>query len=272
MSAPSPNITASHASRDGSEDSLRRSPLALASIAITMLLAFAALIVLGTWQVHRRAWKLDLIARVDARVRAAPSAAPGPADWPTLTADTADYRHVTVRGRFLNDRETDVQALTGLGSGFWVLTPFHTDEGFTLLVNRGFVPPDLRDPASRPTGLIAGEATVTGLLRSTEPKGTLLQGNDPGSNLWYSRDVEAIAAARGLGPVAPYFIDADATPNPGGSPVGGLTVIAFPNNHLIYALTWYGLAAMLAAAAAWMVFDARRRRRRAGTEPAFSPP
>jgi surfeit locus 1 family protein len=236
----------------------RRRPGTLAALGLAAALVFAALVALGTWQVHRLSWKLDLIARTDARVRAPAEPPPGPADWAAVTAEADAYRHVVVRGRFLNDRETLVQAVTDWGAGFWVLTPLRTDAGFTVLVNRGFVPPDRQAEASRPAGQIADETMVTGLLRMTEPKGGFLRSNDPGEGRWYSRDVAAIAAARGIGPVAPYFIDADATPNPGGFPVGGLTVVAFPNNHLVYAFTWYTLAAMLAGAAAWVVRDERR--------------
>ena len=168
------------------------------------------------------------------------------------------------RGRFLDDRETLVQAVTDFGGGYWVLVPFRTDAGFTVLVNRGFVPANLRDPASRRAGEIHGETAVTGLLRMTEPNGAFLRSNDAATDRWYSRDVAAIAAARDLGPVAPYFIDADATPNPGGNPIGGLTVIAFPNNHLVYAITWYGLAALLAGAVAWAIRDEWRARKTDG--------
>ena len=85
---------------------------------------------------------------------------------------------------------------------------------------------------------------MTGLLRITEPDGAFLRSNDPAANRWYSRDVAAIAKARDLGLTAPYFVDADATPNPGGYPVGGLTVVRFPDNHLVYALTWFVLCAL----------------------------
>ena len=144
-----------------------------------------------------------------------------------------------------------------------MLTPLRTGAGFTVLVNRGFVPADQADPAARRAGEIAGPVTVTGLLRVSEPRGSALQRNDPTHGLWYSRDVAAIAAARGLGGrVAPYFIDADATPNPGGLPVGGLTVIAFPNSHLLYAAIWFTGAAMTLLAAAYAVREERRARRR----------
>jgi surfeit locus 1 family protein len=104
---------------------------------------------------------------------------------------------------------------------------------------------------------------VTGLLRLTEPKGGFLRANDPAADRWYSRDVEAMAAARGLTDTAPYFIDADATPNPGGLPVGGLTVVAFRNSHLVYALTWFALALMLAALTVRVAREELRIRRAA---------
>ncbi|MCJ2072872.1 SURF1 family protein [Methylobacterium sp. J-030] len=224
---------------------------------IAAALVFVVLVGLGTWQVERRAWKLDLIARVDARVHAAPVPAPGPAEWPRVGPDDA-YRHVSLSGLFLNDRETLVQAVTERGGGFWVLTPLRRPDGSLVLINRGFVPGDRRDPASRAAGQLAGETHVIGLLRLTEPKGAFLRSNDPKDGRWYSRDVAAIAAARGLSEVAPYFVDADATPNPGGLPVGGLTVIAFPNSHLVYAITWYGMALMLAGAVIYVLRGGRR--------------
>jgi surfeit locus 1 family protein len=204
------------------------------------LLALAALFVaLGVWQVERRAWKLRLIAAVDQRVHAPPRPAPGPDQWQGVSADNTAYAHVRVHGLLLNRQATLVQAVTDYGAGFWVLTPLKTDAGWTVLVNRGFVPPERRTAA---TVGPAGPVTLIGLLRITEPKGGFLRSNDPAANRWYSRDVAVIARARRLSQVAPYFIDADATPNPGGYPIGGLTVIAFPNSHLSYALTWFTMA------------------------------
>ncbi len=163
-----------------------------------------------------------------------------------MSAERDAYARVRVTGRFRHDREAAVQAVTERGAGYWILTPFQTKE-FTVLINRGFVPPDRRNPATRAAGQVGGEVTITGLLRISEPGGGFLRRNDPAAGRWHSRDVAAIARAQDLGPVAPYFIDADATGNPGGLPVGGLTVIAFRNSHLVYALTWFALAAGLAA-------------------------
>ena len=237
-----------------------RSTRTLLVVAVLSLVAIAGLTALGFWQLERRDWKLHLIDQVAQRVDAAAIAAPGPAGWSSITTATDEYRHVRATGHFRNDEETLVEAVTVRGSGFWVLTPLVTDRGFTVLVNRGFVPADKRLPATRAAGQIGGQTSVTGLLRITEPGGGFLRSNDPKTDHWYSRDVAAIAAARRLTGAAPYFIDADAAPNAGGVPVGGLTVVAFPNNHLIYALTWFALALMLVGAVAFVAMDEWRLR------------
>lgn len=163
--------------------------------------------------------------------------------WSEWSADKA-YTRVSVDGVFLHDRETPVQAVTEAGPGWWVITPLRTGAG-VVLVNRGFVPTELRAASRRPEGQLPGTVRVTGLLRATEPGGAYLRSNAPAAGRWYSRDVQAIARARGVAaPVAPFFIDADAASNPGGYPVGGLTLVRFRNDHLVYALTWFALAAL----------------------------
>jgi surfeit locus 1 family protein len=225
-----------------------------------LLLAFGGFAALGSWQVERRAWKLDLIARVERRVHAAAVAAPDPRDWPHLTSANAEYRRVRVTGRYLADTTTLVQASTALGPGFWVLTALRQPDGSAVLINRGFIASDRRDRLA-PSG--DGPVTVTGLLRMTEPGGAFLRHNDPAADRWYSRDVQAIAAAHGLGRTAPWFIDADAAPHATpDAPIGGLTAVDFPNNHLVYAITWYTLALMVAAAG----WRAAREERRAEPE------
>jgi len=227
------------------------------------LLLVAVFLGLGTWQVVRLQWKLDLIARVDARVHANPVAAPGAAKWAQVTKESDEYRRVRVSGHYLYQFTTPVQALSELGSGFWLLTPFCTDEGHIVFINRGFIPVADNKPGTYPGQradanpcAAAGEkVVVTGLLRMTEPKGGFLRENDPATNRWYSRDVAMLTAARGLANVAPYFIDAGKDQDPKGAPeraVGGLTVISFTNNHVVYALTWYALALMAGAAWWWV--------------------
>lgn len=204
----------------------------LAGLALLAAAGFAAL---GVWQVERRTWKLDLIARVEAGLKAPPMPV---RDWRAVP----EYRRVRLSGAYLYDRETLVKAVTARGEGFWVMTPLRTDAGI-VLVNRGFVP---SATTLRGSG---GVATVTGLARRTEPGGAFLRDNDPVHDRWYSRDVAAIASARRLGPVAPMFVDAAAGSDRAAYPVGGLTVVRFRNNHLVYALTWFALAIMSVVAA-----------------------
>lgn len=228
-----------------------RSRRARGLLALAALLLAAGLFALGIWQVERRAWKHALIDAVDTRIAAPPVAAPGPDRWAAVNARTDAYTRVQATGRFRHDREALVQAVTDRGPGFWVVTPLETSS-FTVLVNRGFVDSDRRDPATRAAGNPPGIVTVTGLLRVTEPGGAFLRDNDPVADRWFSRDVAAIAASRRLARTAPYFVDADAASNPGGYPVGGLTVVRFSDNHLVYALTWFVLS-LLALWAAWRV-------------------
>lgn len=229
-------------------------------MSVAALVLFVGFLALGGWQVQRLMWKTALIAQVDARVHAAPVAAPGPAEWAEVTRDRDQYRRVSVRGAFQNDRETLVQAVTDAGAGFWVMTPFVDERGFTVLINRGFVTPERRQSAMREDGQLQDVQTVVGLLRMTEPKGGFLRANDAAGDRWRSRDVVAIAAKRELSNTAPYFIDADATANPGGWPIGGLTVIRFPNSHLIYALTWFGMALLTVVGFGLFLREERRRR------------
>ncbi|WP_292053872.1 MULTISPECIES: SURF1 family protein [unclassified Brevundimonas] len=218
------------------------------------LILFAGFMALGIWQVQRLGWKLALIERVETRVHAAPVEAPAPDV--TITRDDHEYLRVKASGRFRYDAQVAVKAVTELGGGWWVLTPLETRSGFTVLVNRGFVPQDMK--ADLPEGPQDGE--VVGLLRLSEPKGGFLRENDANLDNWFSRDVDAIAAAKGL-KAAPYFIDAQTIEgaDPAAFPRAGMTVIKFANSHLVYALTWFGLAA---GSLVGMVLFLRERRRK----------
>lgn len=223
----------------GTGERRRRSPGFLIGLTLITLLLFPGFGALGVWQVQRLAWKRDLIARVDARIHAAPVPAPRAA-----TRDD-EYRRVTTNGIFLHDRSALVLASTVRGAGYWVLTPLRHPDGTILMVNRGFVPPDAKTHYDRPNGPVQ----ITGLIRLTEPGGGFLRANNPAADRWYSRDVAAIASARRLAPaVTSYFIDAQAGSSPGRLPIGGLTVVSFPNNHLQYAITWFALAIMTVGA------------------------
>src|SRR5579875_2658677 len=159
---------------------------------------FTAFVLLGNWQVRREAWKLALIHDVATRVHAPPVAAPGPEQWPRIEQGDLQYLHVRLRGRFLSGDQTLVHGASELGYGYWVMAPLATDRGFIVLVNRGYVPAGLPGtPAFAKAAPPAGDVTLTGLLRFSEPGGGFLRPNRPGADQWYSRDVAAIAAARG---------------------------------------------------------------------------
>ena len=256
---------------------VRHSSLFRLGFTVSMFAIFAGFLSLGTWQILRLQWKLDLIARVEQRVHAAPVPSPGISKWPQINASADEYRHVQVNGTFLHAKTVLVQASTELGGGFWVMTPLAIADQATVLVNRGFIPEKIAASyrkSSKRDDLTSTETTtitVSGLLRMTEPGGGFLRKNDPAGNRWYSRDVQAIAAATGMARPAPFFIDADADgandksnaqQNDGAAnrPVAGLTVIHFHNNHLMYALVWFLLASMTAAAWAYIIRDRKNVR------------
>jgi surfeit locus 1 family protein len=213
---------------------------------LAALVALSILVGLGTWQVERRAWKQDLIARILRQSRAEPVAPPAAGDWDPARDE---FRHVRLEGRFLNDRETLVHGLAPGETpgralqGYYVITPLVREAGGTVLVNRGFVPTELKAQGSRRDGLIDGPATVTGILRASEPRGMFVPEPDPARGEWFNRDVPGIG--RGLDRLAPYMVEADAVPGQTTWPRGGQLRVDLPNNHLQYAFTWFGLAACL---------------------------
>lgn len=213
---------------------------------MTLLAAvFAGFILLGNWQVRRYHLKLRIAHDIATRVHAPPMDAPGPAQWPNIAAGDLQYLHVRLHGRFTGS-QTLVHGSSSQGYGWWAMAPLRTNRGFIVLINRGYVPPELPGtPAFAKIAPPGGEVTLTGLLRLTKPRGGFLRHNQPENNLWYSRDVAAIAAADKLPAeqVAPYFVDADATSSGASEPpVAGLTSIHIYNHSLGYAITWYALA------------------------------
>jgi len=213
---------------------------------IAVAIMTAILIGLGVWQVERLHWKLNLIATMDRKMHAAPVAVDGGAGAPFAWVPEHDYARVSLSGRFDNAKETYVFT-TGPGGSpvYHVLTPFMTDAGHVYLVDRGMVPMEKRDPATRAEGQIEGETHVTGIWRTPDEPGLFTPSPDLVHHVWYARDLKAIAAADRIALAAPVVIEADATINPGGWPKGGQTVVDLPNNHLSYAITWFGLAAGL---------------------------
>lgn len=220
---------------------------------------FSVFCALGTWQVYRLDYKLDLIDRVESRAHAQPVNAPAQPEWPAVSRETHEYLNVKVQGELLPRYTTRVQATTALGAGHWLMTPLRSVGGEIVWVNRGYIPLDQPDPMSAEN--TQGQFEVRGLLRISEADGAFLRENDPAGNRWYSRDITALSTHHGLQPAAPYFIDAGTPRNLGEEitgftpktyPVDGLTVIKFHNSHLVYAITWYALALMVAGITVWL--------------------
>ncbi len=235
---------------------------------IAVLIALAILISLGTWQVERLYWKEGLLADIAARRNAAPLQL---ADIEQMLSSGTDieYRPVTVTGRYVNNKERHFLATWRGEAGFYIYTPLELADGRYLFVNRGFVPYENKEPEMRMQGQLTGEQSVTGLARnrlSGKPS-WVVPDNDIAKNIFYWKDIDAMASSDGfdVSKVVPFFVDADSTPNPKGFPIGGVTEIDLPNNHLEYAFTWYGLAAVLVVVVALSWF---RKSNKAGNSPA----
>lgn len=205
--------------------------------------AFLTLIFLGTWQVQRLDWKQDLIDKLQDRSAQAPAAIPaGP-----LNADDHEFLPIRVTGVYDNEQEFHLvnRSLNG-EAGINVVTPLRLKDGGTILVNRGWVPFEMRDVALRPEGLLAGEQTVTGLLRFVKPRSTIerwvVPENEPGNNAWFNIDPDAMARQAGLQSLPPYYILSSDQSERGQLPRGRQWSPDVRNDHLQYAITWYSLA------------------------------
>ena len=208
----------------------------------------AILVLLGAWQMARLQWKNGIVAQIEARRGAPVTALPPLAQWSTLNADDYEYRHVAVNGAFEPDKTALVYRggapnAPGAGPGYLLLTPLRLPSDETVIVNRGFAP--LADAAVAKDNVPKGTVVVAGLMRSPETRNAFTPADAPAAGVWYTRDPASIAARFGIARVAPFTIDADADAKAQGWPRPGTTVVDIPNNHLSYALTWWGLALAL---------------------------
>lgn len=242
---------------------------------IPALIAFAVLIGLGVWQIERKAWKEGLIAELTERLAAPPQALPPARDWPTLDAARDEYRRVSFTAQFDNADEALVFAaasgfrpdVSDLGPGYWVFTPARLADGSIVIVNRGFVPNGRKDVKTRREGEVSAPVTLSGVMRWPDSRHWFTPADDAAHNLWFTRDPAAIAAAKGLGQagqgtsqVAPFYVEQETPVPPGGLPQPGKLMVSLPDNHLQYALTWFGLAAVLAGVFISWVFTSGNRK------------
>ena len=227
------------------------------SLLLPAMVAFAILIALGAWQIERKAWKEGLIASLTQRLAAPPRALPPAKNWAKLDRAVDEYRRVKFTASFDNAREALVFAAASAfrpdvtSPGYWVFTPARLTDGSVVIVNRGFIPDARRDPKTRAQGQIAKPIEISGALRWPDDRHWFTPVDEPAHNLWFTRDPAGIAAAKGLDgktvAVGPFYVEQEAPAPPGGLPQPGRLVVALPDNHLQYALTWFGLAAVLAA-------------------------
>lgn len=232
----------------------------LLAAGVLSLIGIAVLVALGLWQLERKAWKEQLIATLTERIAAPPRAIATRESWDRLSQADLEFRRVVVRAEFLHEHEALVHSSGSAlrpdapGSGYWVFTPARLSDGAIVMVNRGFVPDGRQDANTRGEGRLAGSVDLVGALRWPEPRGYFTPADTPDRNVWYVRDHLAIAAAKRLGTVAPFYLEQEAPAAPGGLPRAGKLRVSLANNHFQYALTWFGLAVgLFAVFAVWAV-------------------
>ncbi len=202
---------------------------------------------LGFWQMERREWKLDLLHRIAANQAAAPMTLDE-----LLKGDPLrhEYGRVTVSGTLLHDKEFYLGARNLKNKvGLHVVVPLRTDDGRIVLFDRGWIPQERKDPVHRAESRQAGPVQLTGIVRRSQTKARFAPENVPDKNVWFQVDVPLMRQMAGAPPdpkLDTFFLDADASPNPGGVPIGGQTRLDIPNDHLQYAITWFLIALALA--------------------------
>ncbi len=219
---------------------VRRTPLAGAAAAT--IIALAILIALGVWQLRRLAWKEGLLARIDAAETAPPqplTAATPPLFTRVTVSGTLAGMPVALYGVEVRDNHLGAQRVERLDR----------PGASPLVVVLGWVPTDTGHAVT-----VSGPATVTGYIRLPEAPNWLSAPDDPEGRHFYTLDPKAIGAAIGAPDAAPFVLVALGKPGAWGQPVPAAALPRPVNNHLVYALTWFGLAASLAGVfGAWAI-------------------
>ena len=235
------------------------------SILDATLMTLAGLVILiglGVWQLDRKVWKENLITTLNTRLGRAPEDLPPRASWAQLREDKEEFRRVVFPAEFLDGEEALVYTAGSplrpdvKGPGYWVFAPARLAGGSIILVNRGFVPADRKDPGTRTEGAPHGIVDIVGVLRWPETRNSFTPADDPKNNVWFLRDSNSIAKFKTWLTAAPFYIDQEGPVPPGALPKPGKLEVRLPDNHLQYAITWFGLA--LALAGVFIVWLARR--------------
>jgi Uncharacterized conserved protein len=205
---------------------------------LVTILIMAGFVALGIWQLHRLQWKLGLIAEANRALVSAPLTL----DQAIARGKDSEYHPVALHGRFAHQKEAFVYAIANGVPVYHVLTPFVMDDGRVMMIDRGIIPEELRNPKKRAAGNDDGPVRVVGIWRKPDPPSAYTPGVDGVNGLWYARDLDHMAEAAHVKLAAPMLLEADKTPNRGGWPKGGQTIVTFRNAHLQYAITWFGLA------------------------------
>jgi surfeit locus 1 family protein len=229
------------------------------------VVGIAILVGLGIWQLDRKTWKENLIAALTTRLARAPEDLPPRDQWKHLNPEREEFSRVGFPAEFLPGQEALVYSAGSAfrpdvrGPGYWVFAPARLAGGSIVIVDRGFVPSDRKDPATRAQGEPHGSVDIVGIVRWPEMRGLFTPADDPKDNIWYVRDIKAMAAAHHWQSIAPFYVEQESPVPPGGLPKPGKLVVNLPDNHLQYAITWFGLA--LGLACVYVLFIVRRFRR-----------
>jgi cytochrome oxidase assembly protein ShyY1 len=238
-------------------------------LGIFTLLTLALLVGLGVWQLQRRVEKHALIAALTERLAAAPEALPSAAQWNALTPARDEFRRVRFSAAYEPRPDAMVYSSGSAiredisGPGTWAFLPARLSTGETIVINTGFVQNTMQDRAQQDRAvsrLVTGvPATLTGYIRFPESAGALTPAENPAKRLWFTRDHVAMARALGWGEVAPFYIDLESPVPESGIPKPGPLEVHLKDDHLQYAITWFGLAgAVMIAFGVWLQGQRRR--------------
>jgi surfeit locus 1 family protein len=238
----------------------------VAGLGIFTVLILALLLGLGVWQLQRRVQKHALIAALTERLAASPDALPPVEQWSALTSAGDEFRRVSFSATYAPAPDAMVYSSGSAvrtdisGPGTWAFMPARLSGGETVVVNAGFVQNTMQDRALEDravTGLITGAPmTLTGYLRFPESAGILTPQENLANRLWFTRDHIAMAQKIGwdqAGRIAPFYIDLESPVPSNGIPKPGPLEVQLRDDHLQYAITWFGLAgAVMIAFGVWL--------------------